>query len=106
MLINLKHDGLQYEGGGGDRVQCLLRLSQPVDEVLQGVMEVCGQLQRFLQFDLLDMAHKSTGNKRLMLVQQRGGSGGRRLVVLSMTSIPPEEVSISGEADNEEESEQ
>lgn len=73
MLINLKHDGLQYEGGGGHRVQCLLRLSQPVDEVLQGVMEVCGQLQRFLQFDLLDMAHKSTGNKRLMLVQQRGG---------------------------------
>lgn len=27
MLINLKHDGLQDEGGGGDRVQRLLRLS-------------------------------------------------------------------------------
>lgn len=72
MLINLKHDGLQYEGGGGDRVQRLLGLSQPVDEVLQGVVEVCGQLQRFLQFDLLDTAQESTGNKTLMWVEQRG----------------------------------
>lgn len=77
MLINLKHDGLQYEGGGGDRVQRLLRLSQPVDEVLQGVVKIRGQLQRFLQFDLLCAAQKSEGNKTLAPLQQRGGERGQ-----------------------------
>lgn len=54
MLINLKHDGLQYEWGGGDHVQRLLRLGQPVDEVLQRVVEIRGLRQRFLEFDLWD----------------------------------------------------
>ena len=35
MLIDLKHDGLQDEGGGGGHSEGLLRLRQPVDEVLQ-----------------------------------------------------------------------
>lgn len=35
VLIDLKHDGLQDEGGGGDHVERLLGLGQPVDEVLQ-----------------------------------------------------------------------
>ncbi len=45
VLINLKHDGLQYEGGRGNHVQRLLCLGQPVDEVLQGVVEIRGQCQ-------------------------------------------------------------
>lgn len=47
MLINLKHDGFQYEGGGGNHVKRLLRLSQPVNEVLQRIVEICGKRQRF-----------------------------------------------------------
>ncbi|KAF3842187.1 hypothetical protein F7725_024138 [Dissostichus mawsoni] len=48
MLINLKHDGVHDEGGGGNHVQCLLCLGEPVDEVLQRVMEIRGQRQGFL----------------------------------------------------------
>lgn len=89
MLINLKHDGLQYEGGGGDRVQRLLRLSQPVDEVLQGVVKIRGQLQRFLQFDLLDAAQKSRGQQNINAATAAGrgeGAGGVSLAERNLYS--------------------
>lgn len=54
VLIDLKHDGLQDEGGGGDHVQRLLGLGQPVDEILQRVVEIRGLRQRLLQLDLRD----------------------------------------------------
>lgn len=52
MLVDLKHDGFQYERGRGDHVQRLLGLGQPVDEVLQRVVEICGQRQGLFQFYL------------------------------------------------------
>lgn len=52
MLVDLKHDGLQHERGGRNHVQSLLGLSQPVDEVLERVVEIRGQHERLLQLHL------------------------------------------------------
>lgn len=42
MFINLEQDGFKDEGGWRDNVEGLLCLSQPVNEVLQRIMEICG----------------------------------------------------------------
>ncbi len=45
MLIYLEHDGLQNEGGRWAHSEGLFGLGQPVNEILQWVMEVCGHRQ-------------------------------------------------------------
>lgn len=52
MLIYLEHDGLQDEGGRWAHSEGLFGLGQPVNEILQWVMEVCGHRQGLLQFHL------------------------------------------------------
>lgn len=91
MLVDLKHDGLQDEGGGGDHVERLLGLRQPVDEVLQRVVEVGGLRQRLLQLDL-------PGGKKNQASGCHGA--GQRRKVPDTTSVCTEEADISGEADS------
>ena len=73
MLINLKHDGLQDEGGGRNRVECLLRLGQPVDEVLQRVVELGGQSQGLFQFNLKTRTYRQ--GQRISSLNSHGGYG-------------------------------
>lgn len=42
MFINLEQDSFQDEGGWRDHVEGLLCLSQPINEVLQRIMKICG----------------------------------------------------------------
>lgn len=71
MLINLKHDGLQNERSRRNDVDGLLCLGQPVDEVLQRVVEVRGQLQGFLQFHLKTSNIIRVMNVKMLLFQTR-----------------------------------
>lgn len=59
MLVDLGQHGAEDEAGRGHDVQALLSQRQPVDEVLQRVLEVRGQGKSLLQLRL----------------QQRGGRG-------------------------------
>jgi hypothetical protein len=52
VLINLKQDGVQDKTWPRSHVQSLLSLGKPVDEVLEGVVEVHGQVQGLLQLCL------------------------------------------------------
>lgn len=52
MFVYLEEDGVQDEGGGLSHVEGLLSLGQPVDGVLEGGLEPCGQRHRFVQLRL------------------------------------------------------
>ena len=43
VFIDLKQDSVQDQAGPGSHVEGLLRLGEPVDEVLEGVVELHGQ---------------------------------------------------------------
>lgn len=52
VLVNLGQHGVEDKAGRGRDVQALLGQREPVDEVLERVLEVRGQGQRFLQLRL------------------------------------------------------
>ena len=60
VLIYLEHDVFQDEGGRRGHSESLFSLGQPVDEVLERVMELCGQSQGLLQFHLKHRDNKAT----------------------------------------------
>lgn len=43
VLVNLGQHGVEDEAGWGGDVQALLSQREPVDEILEGILEVCGQ---------------------------------------------------------------
>lgn len=52
VFIDLKQDGVQDQAGPGGHVEGLLRLGEPVDEVLEGVVELHGHSESLFQFNL------------------------------------------------------
>lgn len=65
VLVDLGQHGVEDKAGRGRDVQALLGQHEPVDEVLQGVLEVCGQGQCFFQLRLPQQGgRKGRGEKK------------------------------------------
>lgn len=57
MFIYLEHNGLQDKRGGRNHSEGLLSLCQPVNEILEWVVKVCGHHKSLLQFHLYINTH-------------------------------------------------
>lgn len=64
VLVDLGQHRVEDEAGRGRNVQALLSQREPVDEVLEGVLEVRGQGQRLLQLRLPQRGGRKGGGKK------------------------------------------